>query len=271
MKPNALIIAFLLAVLVTGCLSGGGDLEEGEDHVAATGYRAEPWGPPTGDIAFGVEEVGYDEVAEDIPGWFDAAAERGIGLVGLDVMDLDGYIAFDSPTLRQAGFKEDPDYGSILPEILQEAKRHDIRVIVMLEGMAHILTGFAEYSKDIHPDRLTPEAVGQVVRELAGEAGKAGVPLAVNEEAFEEEYIDAISRAARETGVEYIHFFEDLKCRPDLFLSEDYAYYPYNARHDQGDQDYMRSLIEVGSYYGELGNLNVMYGAARGCGIEAGT
>ncbi len=141
----------------------------------------------------------------------------------------------------------------------------------MVEGLAHIITGFTEYSDDIDPKKLTPEAVGQVVREIGEEAKKAGVPIAINEEAFDDEYINAISRAARESGIEYIHFFEDLDCRADLFLSEDYAYYPLDARNDKKDQDYMRSLIRVGSYYGELGNLNVMYGAARGCGVEAGT
>lgn len=256
-------------LLFAGCL-GEGDME-GAEQPAVEEAPGEEVPVPEGEYKFGLEEVSFEEIAEDIPGWFERAAAKGIGVVGLEVLNLEGYMIIDSPTLRDAGFSLSPEYGNLFPEILREAKRHNIKVVVMLESIAHIKSNFYPYSENIIQDKLTPEAVGQLVRELAAEAQRAGVKIAVDEEAFEDAYIDAISRASKERGVEYIHFFEDLNCRADVFLSEDYAYYPLDGRNSPEDQDYLRMLLQQGSYYGELGNLNVMYGAARGCGRAAGT
>ncbi len=225
----------------------------------------------SGTIEFGIEGLDYEDIAEDIPGWLDGVAARGITLVGLSLIDIsEGFISFDSETLRTAGFTEDPDYGFLYPTILREAKKRGLKIIVMIEHLAHIISGDETYSSKIDVDKLTPNAVAQVIRELDDGAEKEGVEIGINEEAYDDAYVNAISRATKERGVFYIHFFEDLDCRADYYLSEDYAYYPYDGRSNAADQEYLRHLTRMMSYFGELGNLNVMYGAARGCGVPAG-
>jgi hypothetical protein len=140
---HVFIILLLLTILSAACLQGSG--------VRDLVFRTK--------VAFGVEEVSYEELGEDISGWFAAAEDRGISLVGIDAIELDGYIIFDSPTLRGAGFREDPEYGLILPEVLREAKKRNIKIIVMLEGIAHIISDFYSYSDSIDKKKLTPDAV----------------------------------------------------------------------------------------------------------------
>ena len=223
-------------------------------------------------VEFGVEEVDYEDIGDDIPGWFADAASRGISIAGFELMSpSDGFIAFDSPTLRAAGFRVDPEYGVLLPTILREARTRGVRVLVMMESLAHILTGAVPFSSNIDPRRLTPDAVSRVIGELADAAQSQGVAIGITEEAYDETYLDALSHATKDRGVTHVHFFEDLACRPDVLLSEDYSYYPYDGRHSTVDQDYIRFLNDVGAYYGELGSLNVMYGTARACGIAVGT
>ena len=146
-----------------------------------------------------------------------------------------------------------------------------VRILVMMESLAHILAGDTPFSRSIDSSKLTPDAVARVIGELDDVADAQGVTIGITEEAYDETYLDALSRATKDRGVTHVHFFEDLACRPDVLLSEDYSYYPYDGRHSTVDQDYIRFLNDVGAYYGELGSLNVMYGTARACGIAAGT
>ena len=61
-------------------------------------------------VEFGVEEVDYEDIGDDIAGWFADAASRGISIAGFELISSsDGFIAFDSPTLRAAGFRVDPE------------------------------------------------------------------------------------------------------------------------------------------------------------------
>ncbi len=201
--------------------------------------------------------------------WFENAAKRGVNAISFEVLDRDGTTLFDTPTVREAGFKLDPEVGNVFPAILREAAERDIKVIVMLETIGHIIYDMKSYSGNIRSSKMTPEWTARVIAEMVEEARRQSAEIAFDEEALPDEYIDAIRAATSSAGVEYAHFFEDLKCRPDLFISEDYAYYPYDSA-SQDDLAYMAEIFSAGSYYGKLGFLNIMFGSARACGKESG-
>jgi len=240
------------------------------DPVDLTGTQ--PFLSSAGDsYVFGVEEITPDDFLGDIPGWFKAAAERGIGVVGIDLVDItEASIAMNSPSMAYAGFKIPEGIGDIYPEVLQEAKRNNISIIVMIESAAHVIGKMFQYSSSIKEDRLTPTTVKGWIRDISAEAAAQGLRVGITEEAFSEEYMTAISEACNDYGVTYIHFFDDLQGRPDIMLSEDYMYYPLDAEYDQDDQSYLKDMWTYGSYYGELGHLNIMFGVAAATGKEAG-
>jgi hypothetical protein len=271
-----------LMVLVSGCLD---ILEEDEAYTPSAtepGPGPGPQPPPAlpsspvsaeGQRLFGFEadpEGFIDDDGRVLETWFDEAAARGVNMISFEVFNLDGEAIFDSPVLREAGFTLLPDMENTFAQVLKEASSHDMMVVVMLEGIAHIVYDMKSYSDSIRPERLTPEATKRLIRDLAEEAREQRAEVAVDEEAFPDIYIDAIRAAASEHGMEYMHFFEDLRCRPDVFISEDYAYYPLDARNSPADAGYLRQLYSWGSYYGKLGFLNIMFGAAIGCGKRAG-
>jgi len=92
--------------------------------------------------------------------------------------------------------------------------------------------------------------------------------IGIDEEAFPDIYMNAVKSAAEKNNIEYSHFFEDLKCRPNMFISEDYAYYPRNAKNNRADIQYLKELYRSGGYYGKLGYLDIMFGAGIGCNIK---
>lgn len=280
MRGEAFYLLFLI-VLMSGCLES---LEEGEESSApslagpsspAQPLSAEPSTQSlgTGNISFALEVDPEDFLDEDgkvVKSWFDAAAARGVSVISFEIFNLDGEAIFGSPVLQEAGFTLLPNGENAFSEILKEARSHNMKVIIMLEGIAHIVYNMKSYSDSIKPEKLTPEATKQLIKEIAETAGKQGGGVAVDEEAFPDLYIDAIREATAKHNMEYMHFFEDLRCRPDMFISEDYAYYPLDARSSQEDAEYMRELYSWGSYYGKLGFLNMMFGAGTGCGIKTG-
>jgi hypothetical protein len=276
MKPKTRILLFILLVLsgilLSGCLEDESDDESIE--VQQTPEEVSPTSAhlklPQKGYAFGVEDVSFEEV-EDLQGWFDKATTLGINVISFSPFNLEGGALIDSQPLREAGFKPEPEVGYIFPEILRQAKQHDMTVIVMLEGIAHIKSGFMPYSEDIKPEKLTTRAVQDLIFEIAKEAEKQNAVVAVDEEGFDDTYVNAIREATLKADIPYLRFFEDLTCQADGVLSEDFAYYPRDARGNSEDQQYLRHLLNMGSYYGELGNLNLMYAAAKACDVPAYT
>lgn len=131
----------------------------------------------TGDeYLFGEEDISFLDI-DDLPGWFDRAAARGVNVISFSPFTPEGVTLIDSQALKKAGFKPEPDAGYIFPAILREAEKHNMRVIVMLEGIAHIKDNFMPYSDEIKPEMLTPEAVQQLISEIAAEGRKQGVGL----------------------------------------------------------------------------------------------
>lgn len=254
-----------LLLLLAGCTGeeAGDDVEVNEQHY--TVQRA-----PQGSITFALE-VDLELLVEEggiSRSWFDGAASRGVNAISFEVLSREGTAIYDSPAIREAGFVVDPELGNALPALFGEAAERNMKVIVMLETVGHVVGDMKSYSGDIRASRMTPEWVSMLIAELAAEARRQGAELAFDEEALDEEYITAIKEATRREGIEYAHFFEDLKCRADLFISEDYAYYPYSASGD--DLGYMRKIFRDGSYYGKLGFLNIMFGSARACNKPSG-
>ncbi|NOZ58438.1 MAG: hypothetical protein GXO66_02505 [Euryarchaeota archaeon] len=262
-KPKIFLFAVIaLLLLLAGCT--GEEAGDGvkEQHAL---QRA-----PQGDITFALE-VDLELLVEEggiNRSWFDGATSRGVGAISFEVLSREGTAVYDSPAIREAGFALDPELGNALPALLGEAAERNIKVVVMLETVGHVVGDMKSYSGDIRASRMTPEWVSTLIAELAAEARRQGAELAFDEEALDEEYITAIREATRREGVEYAHFFEDLKCRADLFISEDYAYYPYSASGE--DLEYMRKIFRDGSYYGKLGFLNIMFGSARACNKPSG-
>jgi hypothetical protein len=267
-------IFFALAVLfLSGCLHSAEEESGYAPSESPLAEHSQPFTPGTGGITFALEVDPEDFIGGDgrvVKSWFDKTAANGVSVISFELFNLDGEALFDSPTLRAAGFRLDSDLGNAFPEILKEANSHNLKVVVMLEGIAHIVYNMKPYSDRIKSEKLTPEATKGIIREIAEEAAKYNARVAVDEEAFPDAYIDAIREAATRYGIEYDHFFEDLQCRPDMFISEDYAYYPRDAKNNPADVNYMRELYSWGSYYGKLGFLNLMFGAGIGCGKATG-
>ncbi len=221
-------------------------------------------------IEFGME-VDIEAVASDLTGWFATTKARGINWISFEPFTLDGDVFFSSPTLMNAGFTLSAEYGDVLGEILAEAKKQDIKVAVMLEAFAHIREGSKAFDPKLNPDALTPSALESLIQELGTLARAADYSgLGVTEEAFTGDWLTTIANEAKNQGLEYTHFFDDTECRPDLQLSEDYAYYPKNARQDGDDQAYLRNINALASYLGQLGYLDLMYGTAAACGSKRG-
>ena len=271
------LLIIILAVTLGGCLEL---LEEEEPEAPITeepsplpppiSYPARPSpASPGAEVYFALEVDPEDFIGDDgraVKSWFDEAAARGVNVISFEIFNLDGEAIFDSPVLREAGFTVPEDMGNAFSEVLREARNHNMRVVVMLEGIAHIVYNMKSYSDSIKPEKLTPEATMRLVGEIARAAREQEADVAVDEEAFPDVYIDAIRKATAQQEMEYLHFFEDLRCRPDMFISEDYAYYPLDARNNPEDAAYMRDIYSWGSYYGKLGFLNIMFGAGTGCG-----
>jgi hypothetical protein len=282
MKGRALHLLIILGLII-GCLQFGGE-ESGKSHArppvesSSPARQPLPSEPPipssgVGDISFALEVDTEDFIGEDgklVKKWFEETAARGVNVISFEPFNLDGEAIFDSSVLREAGFTLLPKVGNAFPEILREARGHNLEVIVMLEGVAHIVYSMKSYSDSIKPEKLTPEAVKQLIKEISETSARENAKVAVDEEAFPEVYMDAIWEATTRYNMKYVHFFEDLRCRPDIFVSEDYAYYPLDAKNDPGDADYMRRLYSWGSYYGKLGFLSIMFGAGTGCGKKTG-
>ncbi len=268
-------IIMMGVVFTTGCFDDGDevDLSDMDEHVNLdpvdqTGAR-EFFSNER--YVFGLEEITPADFKGDIPGWFSSASERGIGVIGIDLMDIEaGTIAMNTSSLFYCGFKLDDEYGDIYPEILKEGKKNNISVIIMIESAAHIVEDFFDYSDDISQGKLVPKTIKGWIRDISAAAAESGMKVGVTEEAFPPKYMDAIAEACNDFGVTYIHFFEDLDGRADMYLSEDYAYYPMDAREDQADIDYMLELTELGAYYGLLGHLNIMFGSASYQNAESG-
>lgn len=262
---NKIFFALAVLVLILGCLHSAEEESVSTEPQVAT--------HDTGGIIFALEVDPEGFIGGDgklVKSWFDKTAANGVSVISFGLFNLDGEALFDSPTLRAAGFRLDPDLGNAFPEIIREASSHNLKIVVMLEGIAHIVYNMKPYSDRIKPEKLTPEATKQLIKEIAEEAAKHNARVAVDEEAFPDVYIDAIRVASTRYGIEYDHFFEDLQCRPDMFISEDYAYYPLDARNNPADVNYLRELYSWGSYYGKLGFLNLIFGAGIGCGKATG-
>jgi len=268
-----LVLSCIFLILMLGCVGESPISQPPAEEIDETNanYPAErPLISLGAEYNFGLEDLD-PYIIGDAEGWFDEQTAKGINIISFSPFDLEGYMIFDSPALREAGFKLDPEYPNLLSDILSEAKMHNMTVVLMIEGIAHIIGDMMPYSEEIKKEKLIPKLVENLIRDIANLAKKEDVDIYISEEAFEEEYIDSIARASKTYGVGYMHFFEDLKCRADVFISEDYAYYPRNAEKDPKDRAYLQKLWKLGTYYGELGNLNVMYATAKGCGIEAQT
>lgn len=224
-------------------------------------WSSPAWAVPP---VFGVE-TDFDVFEEDIPGWFAEARERGLTLVSFPVFSLDAEMIYPSPTLEKAGFHL---YGNLLGDILAAAAQEGITPVFMIEGIGHIIGDMKPFDAAILPEQLTPEATGEIISELAEAAAPFHVTIGVSEEALDNAYMNAVDQAAAANGVQYFHFFQDLKCRPDMMMSEDYAYYPKDAMGNVDDLAYMQMLYDTGAYYGKLGTLNVMFGVAETCGTK---
>jgi len=267
------VVASLIGAFLWGWYSDDGvEFDEGAinlDPVDLAGTQ--PFLGGAGEYVFGVEEVVPEDFKGDIPGWFADAAGRGIGVVGVDLVDItEASMRMNSSSLAYAGFRLDGEMGDIYPEILEEAKKNNISVIVMIEAIAHVIDHMFEFSENIIEARIAPALVKGWIRDISATAAEHGLRVGITEEAFPENYMDAIDEACQEYGVTYIHFFEDLKGRPDMVLSEDYSYYPLDARGNAADVAYLKDIWTMGSYYGELGHLNVMFGSAAASGTESG-
>ncbi len=220
---------------------------------------------------FGIEEVGYDEIGENPREWFRKVKKRGISIVSFDPFDMEEALTvIDSKTIKKMGFEVDEEYPPI-EKVFEDAKKENMYLIVMIESLAHAKEGFLGPSRKINKKEITPENVGNFIRELGEIAKKEGIEIAISEEAFDDEFIPEIAKASREAGIKYIHFFEDFDCAADEVLSEDYGYYFKDLRNSEEDREQAGKNLEIGSYFGELGFLNIMYGRARACGKEAGT
>lgn len=219
---------------------------------------------------FGLEEIGYNDI-KDADAFFKRISARGVNVVGIDFLDIgDGTTIFPSLALKRMGFELEEGGAAKFLKILSAAKKHGVRIVFMLESLAHAKTGFLDSSEKINKEKITPKEVKAVIREIAAITREAGVQAAFNEESFEEPFIDAASNASSEYSIPYLHFFEDAACRPNMTLTEDYSYYPFDAFSDEKDLAYLEKNMESGAYYGQLGNNNLLFAFSNTCKKESG-
>ncbi len=279
-----IVILLLLSTFMTGCTDDD-DEEEGDEN-GDDGDDDDDNGnddPGIGKLGedlrdrlgttyiFGLEEVEYEMMADDIDGWYSNAVDRGITIVGFELFTTDGYTVIDSDVLRSAGFSKDEDYGYLFGDLLEGAAKYNITLLIMLETIGHIVEGSKDYDEDkIDDEKLTTDALKDLITEITDEAKRYGASIVVNEEAMVDNYMDAVREGATANGIPYMHFFDDLKNRPDIFLSEDYGYYPLDAKNNNADKQYLTDIYEWGAYLCELGMLNIMYGNAFAAGKDYG-
>lgn len=223
-------------------------------------------------LKFGVEDVGYDEFGEDPSAWFENVKKRGVTTVSFDPFDLEeGLTIIDSPALKNMGFKIDESFSEQLKKIFEAAKNNDVYLIIMIESLAHAKSGFLDPATSIKKRKITPDSVGQFIEELGIIAKRNNITIGISEEGFDEEFIPSITESSKKSGITYVHFFEDLDCNADMVLSEDYGYYFKDLKESDEDKEQAKRNLAIGSYYGELGFLNIMYGSASACGKRYGT
>lgn len=86
MRQKALII-LVITSLFLGCVQSGGS----DGNVAITSAQIDHSGsadvirvPSTGGYVFGLEDVDPLVIGEDVAGWLDAQASKGIGLIAFE-------------------------------------------------------------------------------------------------------------------------------------------------------------------------------------------
>ncbi|MBI4612530.1 MAG: hypothetical protein HY720_02870 [Planctomycetes bacterium] len=253
-------------ILLLALLSAGGAAadERPVRYVAGVGFHdvlewdAATW--PPREIEMSQDR---DWIAANLARWFARARARGADVIGLEPFDRDGVTYMSSEALRRAGFRL-PAVGDLFDLACAEAKRQDLAITAAIEDLAHIVYRSKEFDRRIRPKLLGPEAVAAVVADLGGYAKRHEIEMWVDEEAYGEEYLEAIAPVARAQGLVYLHYFHDPAGRADLCLSEDYSTYPFDLARDEEERRNWRPIASWGGSTLGLGAIVFAHQAVQG-------
>ncbi|MFQ6083404.1 MAG: hypothetical protein ACE5WD_08595 [Candidatus Aminicenantia bacterium] len=200
-------------------------------------------------------------LAENVAAYFQWCQDRGYNIfIGIEFFYIGSpspyfepaTIWFNSPTLLSKGYSLEED---VLRVVIDEAKKRDLSIYVNIELLAH--ANFDIEPHDPNLKFLTTQDIKQVIQELYDYGVKG-----ILEEAFPDEYVQAIWEKTRELGMEYFHYFDEWRGYADVFVSEDYHFYPSTRAE-------VEKLEPIGTLGSTIGNLNVMFGHAQALGVPA--
>lgn len=197
-----------------------------------------------------------DDIEYNINAYFDWAEENNINFFLAEAIWIgsddpkdewsDALIWFKSDLLYSKGFKQQ---SLVLEKIIEEGHSRGHDIYLNIEHLAHAIYNFKPHSIGIGD--FTPNDIGILVDELYA-LGIDGV----YEEAFGDEYIQVIYEKAQAHGIKYFHCFNDTKGRGDVWLSEDYVFYP-------SSHEYIEYVKESGVIANTIGNLSLTFAHAN--------
>lgn len=207
---------------------------------------------------------------ENLGSWLDHFKERGVTIIALYMSNFDGEMFYPSTVLGSLGYDMELEYPDLLAMTLEEAKKRDLKVSVISEDLAHIYYGTKEFASKIKDDAITPQLLSAYVDELGQYQKQYGVQILINEEVYGDKFIAALEESTNRNNIIYTHYFDEEKGRTDMFISEDYTVYPFNAFSNQKDKESLVDLAKMGTAASTFGDLNIMFGHANTIGKKTG-
>ena len=252
-SPTAGLAAVLATILFPFASTVLAEYPIPPDELLGAGYEVGAFDLLTIDFATGEEyEEGDLDLETNLKGYFDWSQDQGntdagfIDPIWIGDEEYDAYVWGNIPTMAARGYVLGTD---VLTPFAAEAHRRGLKVVVALEAIAHVLYEMKPHAPELKP--ISPKDLQQIIREL-----KALGVDGVSEEAYDDEYIQAIYDISRELGMTYFHYFDDPEGRPDVYTSEDYNLYPLS------DEEVERQS-EWGTAGSTLGNNSLSFGHAR--------
>lgn len=197
-----------------------------------------------------------DNIQQNITEYFDWAEHNNINFFLAEAIWIgtdnpadqwkDALIWFKSDLLYSKGFHQQ---SFILEKIIEEGHNRGHEIYLNIEHLAHAIYNYKPHSVDIK--EVLPYDIGVLIDELYA-LGIDGV----YEEAFGDEYIQVIHEKTQEHDIKYFHCFHDVKERGDVWLSEDYVFYPTS-------EDYIEYVKENGAIANTIGNLSITFAHAN--------
>lgn len=210
------------------------------------------------------------QVLKNIAAWMQHYQSRGINLFNLPILDIQGVTIFDSEALKSVGFRYIQDVGDLLPLVIMEARKRNLKISIPLDELAHIATRTKKYKEWLNCNKLTKDCVANFIREI-GIAFKAyNVKVWVNEQFFPPAYRQAIANACLQNDVLYIRYGIDKEGYGDIFYSEDYGTFPFSPESLKEDASYLFRLSQLGIAHFRIGYHNMIFGQAKALGKKAG-